>query len=199
MNLAVFSLHPNLIYYFSGQITAHFILTRRILLNAGKRFQLASFIAFVTFFTIGQYFTSLYTVFGIISERFVPIYMVVHKIVWTLAFVFGTLYFKLVFGDGARVESGRKSEISRKLSKSGAEDVPKYSFWTGMTRLTFSLYFVNYFVIRTHFFNSRQTFYRSFYDMTTTVSHVHFTSVIVAFVFHLIFVAPFENLRKKLV
>lgn len=212
LNHAVFSFHPNLIYYFSGQITAHLIISKRALvpssLACGRKLMIVSLILFVTFFTTGQYFTSFYTVFELISDPFIPIYMVIHKIIWTLAFVSGAVYFNLVFGNNSsnrkvskngnvsksdRLE-GRLSRTGRKVSKS---DLNRYSFWKGMTRLTFSLYFINYIVIRTHFFNCRFSYSRTFYDMTTTVMHIHAYSVFVAFFFHLWFIAPFDNLIRS--
>lgn len=212
LNHAVFSFHPNLIYYFSGQITAHLILSKRVLVPSssasGRKFKIVSLVLFVTFFTTGQYFTSLYTVFKVIPDGLIPMYMVVHKIVWTLAFVSGAVYFNLVFGknnsDRKVSKNGNVSKsdrLERRLSRTGRKvsksDLNRCSFWKGMTRLTFSLYFINYIVIRTHFFNCRSSYDRTFYDMTTTVMHVHVYSVFVAFFFHLWFIAPFHNLIRN--
>jgi hypothetical protein len=67
-----------------------------------------------------------------------------------------------------------------------------------LTRLSFSIFMVNYFFIRTDFFTSRVTFEASIYSLVKRVIPYAFFITMSAIVFQLVFVSPSARLRKML-
>lgn len=191
-----FLIYPNVNYYFAGFILA----TIRQPLPRTKAVKYGLLATFVTTFSCGQYFIALHNIFHLISKQFEPLYMLTHKLVWTVSFFTAGLYFVTFWTDDKRTHGASNEMVAESKeahTSSNNASTARYSFMSGLTRIVFSIYLVNYFVIRTHFFTSRQLMRRAVYIMFTTCAHIRVYTIIVAFAFQLVFIMPFENLRRK--
>lgn len=191
-----FLIYPNLNYYFGGLILATTVGTPLPSTTLVKYGLLG---AFAVTFICGQYFIALHNIFHLISAQYVPLFMVAHKLVWTVSFFSAGLYLTN-FWNSSRAQVGEEKvkATGNSVEQCAQTSQPaRYSFLSGLTRVVFAIYLVNYFVIRTHFFTSRILLPRTVFEMVAQISHVRAYTIIVAFVFHLLFIMPFENIRKR--
>lgn len=67
-----------------------------------------------------------------------------------------------------------------------------------LTRLSFAIYIANYFFIRTDFFTARHAFPSDWFSISKRQAASMVFVVMTSFLFHMTFVAPFDNLRRLL-
>lgn len=132
---------------------------------------------------------TLYNVFDLIPRSVVPFVILGDRLFQSLLFAMFLTYFMSIDSDW----------ISSPKTQDSKDKRQRYSFMQGVCRLSYSLYLVNYVVVKTEFFTSRTVFSMSWYNIIgrtfATLNLMIFSSV----VFHLLFVAPFDNLRRSLV
>jgi hypothetical protein len=98
----------------------------------------------------------------------------------------------------AQSKKGKNGKGIAKVEQSSIPSSPIYGFWRGMSRLSFAMYFSNYLYIRSEFFMSRTTFEHNVFCFLKREGIAIIMLPVVAFVFHLFVVAPFEQLRRLL-
>ena len=188
----IFQIWSNCNYYLAGLVLATFDL--RPLAKHEKLFKPILVVIFAITFTSGQFFIALHNVFRLIPNQYLPLFALIHKLIWTMAFVSAGLYF-LAFKKSKQSEPSSSTSVVKKSTQ--VKPKTSFNFLAGMTRMVFAIYLVNYFVIRTHFFTSRTLLRRTIFEIAKQCMHSHVHTLIVAFVFHLMFVMPFENIRKR--
>lgn len=111
---------------------------------------------------MGQYFPAIHSVYNLVPERYFQIYFMTHKSLFTIAYISAGLYLTSYWPDKKVAESSESKLSKKEMVIDAQKKMPKkMNFMRGLTRLNFSIYMVNYFAIRTHFFTSRTMFYRS--------------------------------------
>ncbi|KAI1298483.1 hypothetical protein HDE_04185 [Halotydeus destructor] len=73
-----------------------------------------------------------------------------------------------------------------------------YSASKAFLRLSFSIYLSNYYFIRSDFFTERTLFYNTFLSFVKRLVSSMFFILVTSFVFQIIFLGPFTNLRVSL-
>ncbi|KAI1291932.1 hypothetical protein HDE_07518 [Halotydeus destructor] len=150
----------------------------------------------VTFvlFQIGLYSHSVHNSFNLIPEEYFYVYIVGLKILFHISaalFIFVVHSFEQSSNESPKVESPAKLELWH------LEGLAYWAFKVA-TRLAFSVYMSNYLFIRTDFFTSRVPYpnlWPNFIKRTVTALTIlaaHSTC------FYLVFVAPFEHIRRTL-
>lgn len=178
--------------------------------NVGIVGLVASFV----FMQLGSYSTVVYNSYShIFPTSTIPIFFAVVKGCWAASNTLSIMYFtskaaamkKENKGDGKggkeqvpAKEPGKKATKSADHAEHEEEASVGYRLYLMVSRLSTSMYLVNYWFIRYDFFSARQTF-----EITTITFFKRFGysvcfSEILAFFFYTILLGPLDGYRKKI-
>ena len=132
---------------------------------------------------------SLYNGFDVIPQFLVPFIIMGDRLFQSFACGVSLTYFMSIDSQWTWISSPKTEDLNDKRQK--------YSAIQGICRLSFSLYLINYFVVKTEFFTSRTVFPMSWYKINTRIVGSLNSMMVASLIFHLIFVAPFDNLRRS--
>jgi len=164
---------------------------------------------------------ALHNTFNALPASLVPFYLVFNRLCFTVAITLLVLYAsslgaqpeksQTVNGESSAKCVGNRAPnteetpsddtdgISRLKSLFSAFlDVFNSHAATLVTKLSFSLFISNYLFIRSDFFSSRYLLENNIYPFFKRMTSMYASILLTAFVFHLLFIAPLDKLRKKL-
>jgi len=124
----------------------------------------------------------LYNEFQVIDQVFVPPLIILNRLIQSVTCFLFLTYFMSI-----------ESKWSERLFFGS-----KYSFFGAWVRLSYSIYLSNYLIVKTEFFTSRSLFPMTTYTVFTRIISSIIVMHIAAFFFHLLFVAPFDGMRRML-
>ena len=119
----------------------------------------------------------------------VPYAIVGDRLFQSFVFGIGLTYFMSIESKWTWISSPKNEDLKDKRQR--------YSLIQGICRLSYALYLINYFVVKTEFFTSRTVFTMSWYVQVNRVLFSGNVMMIASLIFHLVFVAPFDNLRRS--
>ena len=129
----------------------------------------------------------LYNVLNVIPQSMVPFLIMGDRILQS--FIYGVAATYLMSFDSEWTTGARRENLK--------DNRQRYSIFQAFFRLSYSMYLVNYFVVKTEYFTSRTVFPTSVYSMVTRATASTISMMIASVFFHLIFVSPFDNLRRS--
>ncbi|KAI1297656.1 hypothetical protein HDE_04543 [Halotydeus destructor] len=150
------------------------------------------FVAGLFVFNMAGHSIALYNSFDMLPNWFIPYFIIIIKQMYNISMI-------LLVLAGPKSDSQPKAEKLAKANLDGATkfDGKKTNLMVALTRLQYSIYLSNYWYVRWDWFSSRylfetraNAFFRRFaYSMPYAVG--------TAFIFHIIFLAPLDNMRKN--
>ena len=132
---------------------------------------------------------SLYNTFDVVPQFAVPFLIMGDRLYQAAVFGVALTYFMSIDSKWSWVSPSKTEDPNDKRQR--------YSVIQAICRLSYSLYLVNYFVVKTEFFTSRTVFPMSWYNIITRIVGSLYSMMNASLIFHLIFVAPFDNLRRS--
>ena len=132
----------------------------------------------------------LYNTFDVLPQFVIPFSIMGDRLVQSLIAGINLTYFMSIDSNWTWVSN---------VSSDGEKKKQNYSIIQGICRLSYSLYLTNYFVVKSEFFTSRQVLPLTWYSVIIRILASFNIMLLAAFIFHLLFVTPFDNLRRTLV
>ncbi|KAI1303690.1 Nose resistant to fluoxetine protein 6 [Halotydeus destructor] len=175
--------------YFMGYIVGH-------ILSTGYRFQLNSLKDHLKWTTLANVLimvvvvqNALYNGLKVIPLSWSPLLIIISRSFFTLA---GAIYFVYF--------SSKGSSDTTTDENSNDQEKPTSSFdlMSTLCRLSYSIYLSNYVLIKSEFFGQKVLYPA---DVYLTVKRIFATTIMIllfSFVYHLFFIAPFNNVRRIL-
>lgn len=188
-----FPSYSYLIYYTSGFTMGAFFYKG---FTATRRHVWISSLSILPAFLVAAFSPAVYNAFDLELDAItIPVFIILTRISWLICFVTSVIAFMAAAGYSKFPDSGSTGtpeEMDR-------VDTYGMRIWKMVCRLSFSLYMINYWIIRYHFFTSRVLFTVTFYDFIFRAVALLFLSMLAAVPFHLLFVAPYDQLRRAFV
>ena len=134
----------------------------------------------------------LYNTFDILPNLFVPFAIMGDRLIQCLAVGLNLTYYM-------SINMNWLTNVPLDSSKNGEKKKQSYSIIQGICRLSYSLYLINYFVVKSEFFTTRNVLSLTWYSILSRLLSSFIIMILAAVIFHLLFVAPFDNLRKTFI
>lgn len=184
----------NYMFTFLAGLSVAMYLVEKGPLNVGTAGIIGSFI----FMQLGAYSTITYNNYPhIFPKSTIPVFFAVVKICWAASNTLSIMYFAY----RAKPPKDKKSETKEKPVEKKPEEVQEasvgYRLYLMISRLSTSMYLVNYWFIRYDFFTARQPFEITTINFFKRFGYSVCFSEILAFFFYVILLGPLDSYRKR--
>lgn len=215
LNYVHFATYSHFSNYFIGVLVAFSLKATNIYstMNLGlKNFLLIC--SFLVSWT-NHFAPALHNSFGLVPPTMVPVYLVTTKFLFVFWFAYLIFYYFPMNDKKEREKIQEKIIISKNGSynQSFLELFRDANLYVNATlldvqdlfhpilsvysKMTVSIYLINYVLIRVDFFTSRVPFALTLYSFSKRILYTLGFTFVAGVIFHLFFFAPFDNIRKS--
>ncbi|KAI1299365.1 hypothetical protein HDE_03778 [Halotydeus destructor] len=140
---------------------------------------------------------TIHNTFQLLPKEAVGVYVIGQKLLYICGLFPILLASSKEEARGEKKRPNKDKDDNLAGSDKDVTDRDEYSLVSALCKLTFSLYLMNYYCIRYDFLTSRIPFQAGVYHVQKRFIFSLVLTFLVATLFHLIVIAPFDNLRKK--
>ena len=157
------------------------------------------------FLNMATYAPAIHNTFRALPQKYVPHYFIIVKVLWALGIGLGMLavhsWSKSTSRPTKTIDRSRLNEHSNSkplVTMVSVDTLSFTHFFKAVTRLSGSLYLINYWYIRWDFFSNRSLLDTSLMTFLKRFAYIVPFSLIVAYVFHIVFIVPLDKWRCRL-